>query len=106
MALYNVKVEHGDHIVGGSTLFTIGFGDPGNNTDIVREVDAMQLNGCGMLALISGPASLPVAFVLCHKLAHRYGAIGVFDPKLSGFVIAVSHNPDFKVGDFLPMGEE
>lgn len=106
MALYNIKVSHSDDIVGGSSLFTIGFGEPANNTDIVREVHEMPLMGCGILALISGPASLPVAFVLAHKLAHRYGAIGIFDPKMSGFVIAVSHNPDFKVGDLIPMGEE
>lgn len=106
MGLYNVSVSHADHIVGGSTLYSVGFGDPATNIEIVKEVDAMPLMGCGMLALISGPASLPVAFVLAHKLCHRYGAVAIFDPKLSGFVVSVSHNPDFKVGDFIPMGEE
>lgn len=102
MALYNVKVEHSDDIVGGSTLYTIGFGAPGDNTEIVKEVHEMQLMGCGLLALISGPASLPVAFVLCHKLCHRYGAVAVYDPKLQGYVVSVSHNPMFKVGDLIP----
>ncbi len=87
-----------------ATVYTIGFGEPATNAEIVQEVSQHLKDepphGGGLL-LISGPASLPVAFVLCHAVAHKYAAIGVYDPKLLGFVVAVSHDPRFKVGDLI-----
>ena len=50
---------------------------------------------------VNGPASLPVAMVLCHKLAHRYQAVACFDPKLSKYVVAISHGGKYAVGDLL-----
>lgn len=86
-------------------VLKIGFGDPAPNTEIVREVAEgfrdLQLPG-GELLLINGPASLPVAFALAHHVCHLYSAVGVFDPKLSGYVVAISHDPKFSVGDLLP----
>lgn len=55
----------------------------------------------GRLLLIDGPASLPVAFALCHATAHLYGAVAVKDPKLGAFVVAVSHDPARKAGDLV-----
>ncbi|MDB9310662.1 hypothetical protein PN471_18940, partial [Aphanizomenon sp. CS-733/32] len=33
-----------------------------------------------------------------YKLAHIYGAIGFFDPKLGKYVICITHNPAYKLG--------
>lgn len=86
------------------TVYRIGFGDPATNQDIVREVARHfkdePPHGGGVL-LIDGPASLPVAFVLCHAVAHLYGAVAVKDPKLGGFVVCVSHDPTHTVGDLI-----
>jgi len=54
-----------------------------------------------VLLKINGPASLPVACVLTHKVAHLYGAIGVFDPKIGKYVVCITHNPAYKVGDLI-----
>jgi len=86
-------------------VLKIGFGDPAPNTEIVTEVTetlrGLDLPG-GEILLVNGPASLPVAFAMAHHLCHLYGALGVFDPKLSGYVVAVSHDPRFAVGDLIP----
>lgn len=96
MATYNISVD-GD-------LMKIGFGDPASNDVIVKDVAArlkdMDLPG-GPLLKINGPASLPVAVVIAHGVTHLYGAIAVWDPKLGKYVVSVSHNPDFAIGDLI-----
>ena len=92
------------------TLLKVGFGEPAQNDEIVREVEARlnEIKGNGLggaVALINGPASLPVALVIGHHLAHQFGAVGVFDPKIAGYVIAASHGSNWKVGDVIPAGE-
>ena len=86
-------------------VLTVGFGTPATNIEIVKfvqkELDKMSGLG-GQLLFINGPASLPVAFVLCHKLSHLYGVIAIFDPKLQGYVVSVSHTPQYQVGDLIP----
>ena len=85
-------------------LFRVGFGDPAQNDDIVRDalVALASLGEVhGVLALVNGPASLPVALVLGHHLSHRYGAVAVFDPKLGSYVVAVSHDPFRLVGSLI-----
>lgn len=82
----------------------VGFGTPASNQEIVRDVTA-QLKaappGGGKLLLIDGPASLPVAFVLCHAVAHLFGAVAVRDPKLGGYIVCVSHDPAYKISDLV-----
>jgi len=91
-----------------ATLITVGFADPGTNQQIVVDavagIDAVlgDFPG-GRLALITGPASLPAAVALGHKLVHRFGAVACFDPKLQGFVVSVSHDPAFTVGDLISL---
>ena len=101
MSSYRIHLE--------DNILHIGFGDePAQNDRIVREVvDRLQeltesgtLKG-GSLLKINGPASLPVACTLVHGVAHLYGAIGVFDPKLGKYVISITHNPDYQVGDLV-----
>jgi CRISPR-associated protein Csx3 len=87
-------------------VLKVGFADPAQNDVIVR--DAVQaladlaLTG-GARILVNGPASLPVACVLAHALGHLYGIVGVFDPKLAAYVVAISHNPAFPIGTLIPM---
>lgn len=89
-------------------IYRVGFGDPASNDEIVKEaqslLDELVNNDDvgGRLALINGPASLPVALVLGHALSHRYAVIGVFDPKMGAYVVAVAHGGDHRVGDVIP----
>jgi CRISPR-associated protein Csx3 len=89
-------------------VLRVGFGDPAQNDVIIRdavarlaEIEAAgELTGGGMIK-VNGPASLPVAVALAHALSHKFSAIGVFDPKLNKYVVAVSHDPAFMVGDLV-----
>jgi CRISPR-associated protein Csx3 len=96
MSSYNISLDN--------NVLRVGFGDPASNDQIVR--DAVQgiadlgLKG-GPILKINGPASLPVAVALAHAVTHLYGAVAVWDPKLGKYVVSVSHNPDFSIGDLI-----
>ena len=91
-------------------VLRVAFGKPSANDQIVRDavarLDAMtkagKLNGGGLLK-INGPASLPVAMVLGHKLSHLFEAVACFDPKLNKYVVAISHspNPNYTIGNLI-----
>lgn len=89
-------------------VLKVGFGEAAQNDAIVRDAVARlaemnkagELEGGGVIK-INGPASLPVAVVLAHVLVHKFSAVGVFDPKLNKYVVAVSHDPAINVGDLL-----
>jgi len=49
-----------------------------------------------------GPASIPVAMALGHAAAHQYGYVACFDPKLQGYVVAISRDPTILPGQLLP----
>ena len=83
-------------------VLKIGFGEPAQNDQIVKDaaarLDEMVENGeliGGELVKINGPASLPVACVITHKVGHLFGAVAVWDPKLSKYVVAISHHPSY-----------
>ena len=103
MALFNINAQP----VGNVTKITLGFGDPASNDAIVKEVSATLagLNLMGQVALINGPASLPVAMVIAHAVIHRFGAVGVFDPKLGSYVCVASHGGSHTLGDLIPEPE-
>ncbi len=105
MSVYHVDI-YGDTLI-------VSFGEPANNDQIVIEVTAKidrlissnQIRG-GKLLKITGRQSLPVAYAICHQVAHLYGAIAVFDPKMGGkgvdaYIVAISHSPDYQVGQIL-----
>jgi len=96
MATYKVCLE--------ADVLTIGFADPGTNDIIVKDakvaLDAVNFLG-GPLLKVTGPASLPVAMLICHYVVHKYGAIACFDPKLGKFVVCVTHNPAYALGDLI-----
>ncbi len=89
-------------------MLKVGFGAPAQNDQIVRDaVDRLaemvktgELAG-GKIIKINGPASLPVAIAIAHAVAHIYETIGVFDPKLAKYVVAVSHGAEYKPGDLI-----
>ena len=91
-------------------ILRIAFGMPSSNDQIVKDTTARldemvkigELSGGGLLK-INGPASLPVAIVLGHKVSHLFEAVACFDPKLNKYVVVISHslNPDFVVGNLI-----
>jgi CRISPR-associated protein Csx3 len=125
MALYNIVVFSAQ--VGGkydegpcepstpATLLRIGFGSPAQNDAIVLEVAARmaelkaQPGFGGGVVLVNGPASLPVTVVIGHALAHQFGVVGIFDPKVGGpgggYVVALSHGGIYPVGAVIPASE-
>jgi CRISPR-associated protein Csx3 len=100
MTTYNIELKE-------DTLH-INFGEPAQNDQIVKDAAARleemaksgELHG-GQLLKINGPVSIPVAFVLAHRLSHLYGAIAFFDPKLGKYVTCITHNPAYKLGDLI-----
>ena len=102
MSIYTIAVE-------GDNVLRLGFGDtPAQNDALVKEA-AQQLKGLvdggvikgGELIKLNGPATLPIAFVLAHKLNHLYQAVAVYDPKLSKYVVAIAHGGKYRVGDLV-----
>jgi CRISPR-associated protein Csx3 len=98
MSSYQIELQ-GD-------VLRVMFGEPAQNDRIVKDAAmrlaelAGKLVGGGVLK-INGPASMPVAFVLAHGVAHLYGAVAVYDPKLSKYVVCVTHDPAYGVGDLI-----
>jgi CRISPR-associated protein Csx3 len=100
MTTYKIELKDG--------ILRVSFGEPAQNDQIVKDAAARLEEmaesgeiGGGSLLKINGPISIPVAFVLAHKLAHIYGAVGFFDPKIGKYVISITHNPAYKLGDLV-----
>jgi len=89
-------------------VLNVKFGNPATNAEIVQDAARILaeikedggLQG-GPLLRINGPASLPCAFTIGHAVFHAYGAIAVWDPKLQKYVVSISHNPDYSIGDLI-----
>jgi CRISPR-associated protein Csx3 len=101
MSIYTIVAE-GD-------VLRLGFGDtPAQNDALVKEaaqiigklVEDGTIKG-GELIKLNGPATLPIAFVLAHKLNHLYQAVAVYDPKLLKYVVAIAHGGKYSVGDLV-----
>lgn len=88
-------------------LYRLGFGEPADNTAIVLDakvaIEEASRDRGGALALVRGAASLPAVAVIAHRLAHQYAAVAFFDPKLSGYVVALSHGGP-EIGTLIPAG--
>lgn len=83
-------------------VIKIGFGEPTTNANIVSEVAStapeIAAKCHGKVVLFNGPASLPVALCLAHTFAHVTRSVGVYDPKIAGYIICISHDPAYSVG--------
>ena len=88
----------------GLTTVLVDFGAPASNDKVVQAALAalrdLRLGG-GRGVLFNGPASLPVAMALAHAVAHLYEFVACYDPKISRYVVAISHTPDLRPGDLL-----
>jgi CRISPR-associated protein Csx3 len=93
-----------ENVVDGVTTVRIAFGEPATNDRIVRDaIEALaqlSLDG-GKGIKFNGAASLPVAMALAHAVAHRYGFVAIFDPKLGKYVVAISHDPALRAGELV-----
>jgi CRISPR-associated protein Csx3 len=102
MSTYTIEVVKVDDLFAD---VKVGFGSPANNDQIVVDATAaakaVVSDICGHVVRINGPASLPVAVALSHVWVHVTKAIAVFDPKLGQYVVAVSHDPAFVVGQLI-----
>lgn len=100
MAAYYIALESDP----AGDILRVGFGDLATGDAVMRDAKtalaALEFSG-GKLLRVNGPASLPVAMAIAHIVAHRYGAIAVYDPKLSGYIVAISHDPQWLVGEII-----
>ena len=98
---YQVQLEK---LEDGVATIRISFGAPAQNDCLVKDAVAaiaeLALPG-GKGVKFNGPASLPVAMALGHAVAHLYGYVACFDPKLSKYVVAISHDPSLRPGDLI-----
>lgn len=89
-------------------LLRIGLGDPALADAIVRDAasrlkemaDAHELDGGGIIG-VNGPAPIPVAVVIAHAIAHLFSAVAMWVPALDAYVVSISHDPDYTVGQLL-----
>ncbi|MEI7463424.1 MAG: hypothetical protein WCK03_03455, partial [Candidatus Taylorbacteria bacterium] len=102
-----------------ATLYKVGFGRPAQNDQIVKDVlvELEKIENSGTvkdfsdstnarstlseLALINGPASLPVSMVLGNYLDKRFKAVAVFDLKLGKYVVSIANDSQYSVGDLV-----
>ncbi|ADC64683.1 CRISPR-associated protein, Csx3 family [Ferroglobus placidus DSM 10642] len=68
------------------------------------EIEKMlpEIRGAHVL-VISGRGPIWLYCVILHKYMHMFPAIGVYDPKLEGAVIVVSHTRYADVGTVIPI---
>ena len=102
MGTYNITVEP-------DNILRLKFGETSAQNDmLVKEavqiittlINDGKVTG-GELIKLNGPATIPVAFALAHKLNHLYQAVAVYDPKLSKYVVAVAHGGRYRLGDLI-----
>ena len=83
----------------------LSFGEPAQNDRIVKDaveaIASLKLGG-GKGVKLNGPCSVPAAIAIGHAVAHLFGFVAFFDPKLRHFVVCVSHDPGVRPGDLIP----
>lgn len=102
MTSYNINCEEG--------ILLVGFDKdkPATGDRIVQDAETRLeelissgvLRG-GSLLKINGRMSVPVSYTIAHKLGHLYSAIAVFDPRLKAYVVTISTNPEYQLGDHI-----
>jgi CRISPR-associated protein Csx3 len=102
MASYRAEVtDNSDGIV----TLRLSFGEPAQNDRIVKDaveaIASLKLGG-GKGVKLNGPCSVPAAIAIGHAVAHLFGFVAFFDPKLRHFVVCVSHDPGVRPGDLIP----
>ncbi|MBL8234188.1 MAG: hypothetical protein JNL98_37175 [Bryobacterales bacterium] len=89
----------------GVVTVRLSFGEPAQNDrivpDAIQAIAALGLKG-GTGIKLNGPCSVPAAIAIGHAVAHLFGFVSFFDPKLDRYVVCVSHDPARKPGDLIP----
>jgi CRISPR-associated protein Csx3 len=101
MSSYTIELED-------NNILRIEFGEPASNDQIIRDADVRinellqseKFHG-GKLLKVNGPASMPVAMLLGHRLTHLYETVACFDPKLGCYVVVSCHGGQYGLGDLL-----
>ena len=55
----------------------------------------------GLRLKVNGAMSAPIVSALTHRLSHVVKYIAIFDPKMGGYVVTVSHQPGVNCGDII-----
>ncbi len=87
-------------------VLRVGFGEAATNDQIIRDaririnelIQAGKICG-GKLVKVNGPASMPVAMLLGHKLVHLYETVACYDPKLGCYIVVSAHGGEYNPGD-------
>ncbi|HBE21092.1 MAG TPA: CRISPR-associated protein Csx3 [Cyanobacteria bacterium UBA11149] len=71
-------------------------------SQLQKLTNSRQLPG-GKILRINGRTSILASFLIASKVAHQYGAIAMFDPKMGDkgidkYIITISHSPNYQVG--------
>lgn len=88
----------------GVVTLDLTFGEPAHNGQIVKDaiagIGGLKLEG-GKGIKLNGPCSLPAAIAIGHAVAHLFGYVAFWDPKLKQYVVCVSHDPSVRPGDLI-----
>ncbi len=90
--------------IGGVVELCLSFGVASENPQIIPDaieaIRALNLSG-GTLVKMNGPSSVPVGMALAHEVAHLFAAVACFDPKINSYVVCISNDPQFQLGQQL-----
>lgn len=90
-----------------NSVLNVGFNpdQPANNDQLVKDAVAGVLKVKdrlhGFVLKVNGAASLPVGMAIACEIAHVVKCIAAYDPKLQKYVVAVSHDPDYQLGQLI-----
>ena len=82
----------------------VGFEIPGGVTtpqEFAEAVEELEDLAGDHVLLISGRGPIWGHEMLMH-LGHPTLAVGVFDPRMGGFVVVATHSPEFHLGEVIP----
>lgn len=100
-AMYDIQVRKTD---ANTTLMNVRFGSPGTGDQVLLAANALLESlplGGGRLLLINGPMTLPIAFLIAHKVVHLFANVAVFDPKLNSYLVVANHGGSYHVGELV-----
>lgn len=100
-ALYDVQLSKVDS---DTTLMSVRFGSPAAGDQVLLAANALLESlplGGGRLLLIHGPMTLPIAFLIAHKVVHLFANVAVFDPKLNAYLVVANHGGAHRIGDLV-----
>jgi CRISPR-associated protein Csx3 len=98
---YTIELLNRDTLKVGFNLEQPALGDrivKDAETCLEELIQSGKLKG-GSVLKIDGRISLPVSYTIAHKLGHLYSAIALSDTRLKAYVVVISTNPEYQIGD-------